>query len=281
MATTEDTGLSLSDWVGIGGLVLTFLGIPLGLIGAHFHSAVRKPEARAKLIERLSTTGARDAYHERLARLLTWLDQRIGPPPFARVDPRGRRIFGVSSLGVCITLALAYSIGSWLAGWVAGAPGALGQVTLLESHWTPAWAPEWLPRLLVALLVVGIGGFIWWYFRTAGTWFERQGGRLSERFGWRTRFGWRAVGDAVLRFFAVALAFVLAFSAALAFALALPLVFAFAVAFPGPGASSFAFAGAKAGAFAPAVAFPQARHFGVALLAPPRSARPARVSPTT
>jgi len=73
LATAEETGLSLADWVGIGGLALTFLGIPLALIGLHFHSAVRNPEARAKLIERLTTTGARDTYHQRLTSLLTWL----------------------------------------------------------------------------------------------------------------------------------------------------------------------------------------------------------------
>jgi hypothetical protein len=85
----------------------------------------------------------------------------------------------MTSLGVCITLSLAYSLGSWLMGWVAGAPGGLGQVTLMEVRWAPAWAPEWLPRLLVALLIVGIGVLYLWYFSRLGWW----AGWVGERFG--------------------------------------------------------------------------------------------------
>jgi hypothetical protein len=33
------------------------------VIGPHFQSAVRNEQARARLIERLSRTGARDSYH--------------------------------------------------------------------------------------------------------------------------------------------------------------------------------------------------------------------------
>lgn len=73
-------------------------------------------------------------------------------------------------MGVCIALSLAYSIGSWLAAWVVGAPGGLGDVTLMEQgdvpDWMPAATPPWLPRLVVALLLVGITVFFWWCFRT-------------------------------------------------------------------------------------------------------------------
>jgi hypothetical protein len=33
------------DWIGLGGFILTFIGIPLALIGAHFHSTVRNDPA--------------------------------------------------------------------------------------------------------------------------------------------------------------------------------------------------------------------------------------------
>ena len=112
------------------------------IIGPHFHSAVRNEQARQRLIERLSRTGARDSYHAYLRSALAWLDGRIDPPPFARPNPHGRRVLGMTSLCVCITLSLAYSLGSWLMGWVAGAPGGLGQVTLMEARWAPAWALE-------------------------------------------------------------------------------------------------------------------------------------------
>ena len=61
------------------------------------------------------------------------------------------------SLGVCFALSLAYSFASFLAGWVAGAQGVLGQVTLLDQpSWAPVDWPTWLPGLIVALLLVAI-----------------------------------------------------------------------------------------------------------------------------
>lgn len=186
-------GLSLSDWIGLASLIATVVGIPLALIGAHFHSAVRKGDARARIIQRLSRTRWRDLYHALLLGVLNWLDQKIDAPPFARSNSHGRRSWGVEALGVCISLSLAYSISSYLAGWVAGGPSTLGQLTLMQ-RWSIAGRPEWVGRLLFLFAMFALCAFYWWYVTAADRWSERTADRLTERLGWRGRHGWRAAG---------------------------------------------------------------------------------------
>ena len=124
-------------------IAIGLLAIVLGLFAAHFHSAVRDDAPRARLIEKLTAKRGRDLYHDYLRGALGWLDRTIDPPPLARGNPHGRRVLGMKSLGVCISLSLAYSFASFLAGWVAGAQGVLGQVIFTpDPYWAPAVWPS-------------------------------------------------------------------------------------------------------------------------------------------
>ena len=191
-------GLSLSDCISLGSLIATVVGLPLALIGAHFHAALRKNDARARIIERLTSTRRRDFYHDCLRTGLTWLDEKIDPPPFARANPNQRRIWGTKSLSVCIALSLGYSALAYLAGWVAGGPAALGQLALIEPlRWAPAWAPDWLPRALLTVAVVILGAYLLYRMPTAIRWAERATDQLADRLNLQHRFRLKSVGAAI------------------------------------------------------------------------------------
>jgi hypothetical protein len=207
----RQVGVSLSDWLGIIAASLTVLGILIGLIGMYFHWAVVNAAPRRKWIERLRTPRWRDSYHDLLRSALDGLDQRIGPPPLAREHPHGRRVFGATSLGVCIILSLAYTIASWLVGWVAGAPAALGRVTL-NAHWLLSWAPDWLLRLAI-IFVFALAGILYFLFIVlAGSWYG--GDRVRHARGY-------FVAVAVALLIAISIAAVVAGAGAVAVQLAL------------------------------------------------------------
>jgi hypothetical protein len=151
------------------------------VIGPHFQSAVRNEQARQRLIERLSRTGARDSYHAYLRSALAWLDGRIDPPPFARPNPHGRRVVGMTSLGVCITLSLAYSLGFWLMGWVAGAPAPGAGLGARVAAAPPGGRDVRRDRrvLLVVCLAPGpVGEVGWRALRPAGAFWETPASRV-------------------------------------------------------------------------------------------------------
>lgn len=185
MSSTE---FSLFDWISLGGLFAAVVGLPLGLIGAHFHSAVRNSEARAALVQRLTSTRRRDAYHDYLRAALDWLDEKIGPPPFASANPSDRSSWGMKSLSICFALSFGYSVLAYLAGWTAGGPDGLGQVALIEPiRWAPTWVPEWLPRALLAVIIVCVGAYLLWRAPIAMRWAMQSTDRLTERLGWHKR----------------------------------------------------------------------------------------------
>src|ERR671918_1884782 len=157
-------GLSLSDWISLAGIVVTVIGLPLALIGAHCHSAVRNHGTRAAIIERLTSSRRQDLYRVYLGTALNWLDKKIGPAPFARDNPKGRSSWGIKSLGVCIGISLAYSFLFYISGWVLGGPGALGRAPFLEVRWASEWRPDWLPRVVLVCVLVIAAAVLWLCF---------------------------------------------------------------------------------------------------------------------
>ncbi|MBT3351730.1 MAG: hypothetical protein HOC91_08985 [Nitrospinaceae bacterium] len=113
-------GIIVAIFFGVIGVLLT-IG---GFIFSHHRRAMEQPESREDYIRRLN----HPVYFQLLESCLGWMDDFFGPQmslrPF-RFEWRG--------FFVCEAISLGYAYASFVIGWMMGAPGALGRVSMFSD----------------------------------------------------------------------------------------------------------------------------------------------------
>jgi len=152
-----------SDAIALLALVVGVIAL-LPPIHQNIKQDLTDPKVRAKLAKRLREPAFERQYREFLAWGLQVLDRLFGD-----------KLLGLRAYGVCLTLALVYSMALFVVGWAIGGPGGIGSLQTLPEDW-----PVWRGGLGLAIMLVA-AWLIHWVFRHGSTWMEKIEGWMIRR----------------------------------------------------------------------------------------------------